>query len=105
VRQAQRLVAYILAEIPPDEPVIVAGDFNEWTHRLDGILTGAGLRRARAPQGAVSHSKTFPARLPLLAIDRVYTRGFRCLSTHVPKGPSWSRMSDHLPLVAELEPV
>jgi endonuclease/exonuclease/phosphatase family metal-dependent hydrolase len=104
VRQAQRLVEYILAEIPADEPVVVAGDFNEWGERLDTILAECGLARARAPQGALGDNKTFPSRLPLLAIDRVYTRGFRCLSTQVPQGLAWSRMSDHLPLIAELEP-
>ena len=30
-------------------------------------------------------------------------RGFRCRSTAVPRGAAWARMSDHLPLVAELE--
>lgn len=105
VRQAQRLAEYIAAEIPAGEAVVVAGDFNEWTERLDPILAEAGLLRARAPEGALSDSRTFPSRLPLLTIDRVYCRGFRCLSTQVPRGPSWARMSDHLPLVAELEPV
>ncbi|MBK7615374.1 MAG: endonuclease/exonuclease/phosphatase family protein [Vitreoscilla sp.] len=103
VRQAQRLVEYIQAEVPADELVVVAGDFNEWGGRLDAILADAGLVRARAPDGAKAESKTFPSRLPLLAIDRVYTRGFRCLRTHVPQGSAWSRMSDHLPLIAELE--
>jgi endonuclease/exonuclease/phosphatase family metal-dependent hydrolase len=31
-------------------------------------------------------------------------RGFRCVSTMVPRGAAWARMSDHLPLLAELEP-
>jgi endonuclease/exonuclease/phosphatase family metal-dependent hydrolase len=37
-------------------------------------------------------------------LDRIYLRHMRCLSTFVPRGTSWARMSDHLPLVAELEP-
>jgi len=35
-------------------------------------------------------------------MDRFYTRGLRCLSTSVPRSVAWARMSDHLPLVAEL---
>jgi endonuclease/exonuclease/phosphatase family metal-dependent hydrolase len=27
----------------------------------------------------------------------------RCVATSVPRGTAWARMSDHLPLVAELE--
>jgi endonuclease/exonuclease/phosphatase family metal-dependent hydrolase len=30
-------------------------------------------------------------------------RGFRCLTQEVPRGATWARMSDHLPLVVELE--
>jgi endonuclease/exonuclease/phosphatase family metal-dependent hydrolase len=37
-------------------------------------------------------------------LDRVYTRGFGCASTFVPRGGTWARMSDHLPLVVELIP-
>jgi endonuclease/exonuclease/phosphatase family metal-dependent hydrolase len=30
-------------------------------------------------------------------------RGLKPLSAHVPHGRAWTRMSDHLPLIAELE--
>jgi endonuclease/exonuclease/phosphatase family metal-dependent hydrolase len=30
-------------------------------------------------------------------------RGLTPVSAHVPHGRAWSRMSDHLPLIAELE--
>jgi endonuclease/exonuclease/phosphatase family metal-dependent hydrolase len=39
----------------------------------------------------------------VFALDRFYLRGLRCRTTMVPCGTSWARMSDHLPLVAELE--
>ena len=29
---------------------------------------------------------TFPSRLPLFSMDRIYARGFRCRSTQVPRG-------------------
>jgi len=60
-----------------------------------------GLVRA-APPGTPRSPVTFPSRMPLFALDRMYTRGLRCLSMTVPRGPAWARMSDHLPLVAEL---
>ena len=41
--------------------------------------------------------------MPVFAMDRIYTRRFRCMSTYVPRGTSWARMSDHLPLVVEFE--
>ncbi|BDI08157.1 endonuclease/exonuclease/phosphatase family protein [Sphaerotilus microaerophilus] len=101
IRQAQRLGAYIAAEVPPAAPVLVAGDFNDWGERLDPALVASGLVRA-APPGTPRSPVTFPSRMPLFALDRMYTRGLRCLSMTVPRGPAWARMSDHLPLVAEL---
>jgi endonuclease/exonuclease/phosphatase family metal-dependent hydrolase len=101
-RQALRLGEYVASRVPAGEPVIVAGDFNDWGERLDPLFVRAGLTRARVP-GATRHPPTFPSRLPLFSLDRVYTRGLRCLRAEVPRGARWARMSDHLPLVVELE--
>ena len=95
-RQVAQLQTYIGREIPAHEPVIVAGDFNDWGSRLTRLLSLAGLHEfegARTP--------TYPARLPLTQLDHVYARGLRPVSTLVPQGRIWRRMSDHLPLVAE----
>ena len=102
-RQAQRLADYIAAEVPAGEPVAVAGDFNDWAEKLDAPMREAGLLRARAPGEGVSACATFPSRVPVFAHDRVYTRGLRCRAAQVPRGSAWARMSDHLPLVVELE--
>ena len=64
-------------------------------------MRGIGLRRATLQGGVVR--PTFPSRVPVFALDRVYMRGFRCLMQVVPRGVAWARMSDHLPLVVELE--
>jgi endonuclease/exonuclease/phosphatase family metal-dependent hydrolase len=102
VRQVQRLARFIEAEVPEGEMLIVAGDFNDWGERLDPLMRQLGLARALAPEGAAA--TTFPSLAPVFALDRFYTRGFGCRSTMVPRGLTWARMSDHLPLVAELEP-
>jgi endonuclease/exonuclease/phosphatase family metal-dependent hydrolase len=80
----------------------VAGDFNDWNERLDIPMRAHGLRRALAPHSVRSRAATFPSRLPVFALDRVYTRGLRCVSVQVPRGTAWARMSDHLPLLVEL---
>ena len=96
-RQVQQLLAYIEREIAAHEPVIVAGDFNDWGSRLTQRLAGAGLHEHQA--GA--RTPTYPSRLPLSQLDHVYARGLRPFSVMVPQGRIWRRMSDHLPLVAE----
>jgi endonuclease/exonuclease/phosphatase family metal-dependent hydrolase len=97
-RQVQRLGQYLEREVPEGAPLIVAGDFNDWSAQLLGPMANLGLSTfegIRLP--------TFPARLPLLHLDRIFMRGLRPRSAHVPHGRAWTRMSDHLPLIAELE--
>ena len=103
VRQVQRLAEYIAAEVPPDAMLVVAGDFNDWGERLDGPMRELGLDRATEPESARREAATFPSLAPVFALDRFYLRGLSCRSTMVPRGLNWARMSDHLPLVAELE--
>ncbi len=101
VRQVERLAVFVRDHVPEGAPVLVAGDFNDWGERLDTAMRAHGLRRAATPTGR-ARAATFPSRLPVFALDRVYTRGLRCTGVQVPRGPSWARMSDHLPLVVEL---
>ena len=106
VRQVHRLAEYLADEVPADEPLMVAGDFNDWGERLDvPMRERCGLLRAVAPAGAMAQTLTFPSRVPVFSLDRIYLRGLRCLNTMVPHGRAWARMSDHLPLLADLEPV
>ena len=106
VRQVQRLADFIEREVPRNEMLVVAGDFNDWGEKLDAPMSSIGLQRAVAPGGAGSRGGrlTFPSLMPVFALDRFYTRGLACRWTMVPRGVTWARMSDHLPLVAELEP-
>ena len=102
VRQVQRLSRFIDEHVPAHERLVVAGDFNDWGERLDGPMREIGLTRATAPEGGPGRRMTFPSLVPVFALDRFYLRGLVCRSTLVPRGMTWARMSDHLPLVAEL---
>lgn len=96
-RQVQRLGEYLAREVPHGAPLIVAGDFNDWGAKLIKPMRDLGLSTfddVRLP--------TYPSRLPLLHLDRIFVRGLTLLSAKVPKGIAWARMSDHLPLIAEL---
>jgi len=97
-RQIIRLGQFLAREVPEVEPLIVAGDFNDWGVRLHRPMAALGLHTFDDIRLA-----TFPSRLPVLHLDRVYVRGLRLLNAQVPNGRIWSRMSDHLPLITELE--
>ena len=62
--------------LPEREPVVVAGDFNDWRQRADRLLAGCGLREVFVgAQGRPARS--FPARWPVLPLDRIYLRNAR----------------------------
>ena len=104
VRQVQRLAQFIERVVPSGAMLVVAGDFNDWGERLDEPMQALGLRRAAASGGVRAQAATFPSIAPVFALDRFYLRGLACRTLHVPRGMTWARMSDHLPLVAELAP-
>jgi endonuclease/exonuclease/phosphatase family metal-dependent hydrolase len=103
VRQVQRLADFLAAEVPAGAALIVAGDFNDWGEKLDAPMHEIGLVRALGRGPRAARRSTFPSRVPIFALDRIYTRALACRSTHVPRGAAWARMSDHLPLVADFE--
>lgn len=146
VRQVHALFERIHSLVPDDEPLLVAGDFNDWTNRLAPLFVEQlGLEEvfAAAPQGVdeiyrlrrtvsrLRHRlpwlasqqtlaplpalgvngharltpppRTFPSIFPWLRLDRIYQRGFAVRRARVLHGMPWKRLSDHAPLVTELE--
>jgi len=74
---------------------VVLGDFNDW------IWLGSVQRALAGCMESRTHLKTFPAKLPLFALDRVYCRPATILVR------SWTdkaarNVSDHLPVIADL---
>jgi endonuclease/exonuclease/phosphatase family metal-dependent hydrolase len=101
-RQLRLLKALIEAQIAPDAALVVAGDFNDWRGRADAVLQdGSSLHSAFARAG-VSQPRTFPARWPMLALDRIYVSNLRVQSACVLSALPWPHLSDHLPLLAEV---
>lgn len=100
--QLLRLCAMVRAEVPDNAPLVVAGDFNDWRRRANGLLAeGAGLREVFVTAYGAP-ARTFPARLPLLCLDRIYVRNASAhLPVVLPRKP-WSHLSDHAPLAAEI---
>lgn len=101
-QQIQMLCQLVRQDMPAGARVVVAGDFNDWRRRAHGPLElGAGLREVYV-QAHGRAARTFPARLPLLRLDRIYVaqaRSHRPLP--LPSKP-WAHLSDHAPLAAEI---
>src|SRR5690606_13695010 len=100
--QLQRIIERIKSQIPDGEPLILAGDFNDWREKASSVFfEELGLVEVFLKlQG--KHALTFPSREPYLALDRIYVRGFECLSARCYTSPSFWELSDHGALYAEL---
>jgi endonuclease/exonuclease/phosphatase family metal-dependent hydrolase len=148
MRQIQALVDRIDRMVPPGAPILIAGDFNDWSDRLaplfvqrlgvyevfshapklvggEGPRLRESMRRLSNVLRGVPNSlamlernnqltmqgnyrvapppRTFPAVFPWFRLDRIYQRGFAVRSARVLRGRAWSKLSDHAPLLAELE--
>lgn len=101
-RQLGLLCEIVGEEIPADAPLIVAGDFNDWRVRGHASMLRCGLHEAfEEAQGRVA--RTFPARWPVLPVDRIYLRNVRAHSPRVLSSRPWSHLSDHAPLFTGIE--
>lgn len=101
-QQIARLCQLIETDIPEDAPLIIAGDFNDWRKRGHGMLRSAGLGEAfEDATGALA--RTFPARMPLLPLDRIYLRNASARKVDVLSMRPWSHLSDHAALYAEIK--
>jgi endonuclease/exonuclease/phosphatase family metal-dependent hydrolase len=101
-QQQLRMLKTLLADIPQDNPLIVAGDFNDW--RLQGhrfLEDELGLSEAFSHSGT-KPARTFPASFPILRLDRIYFRSARSVTPVVLPNRPWSHLSDHKPLLAEI---
>jgi endonuclease/exonuclease/phosphatase family metal-dependent hydrolase len=103
-RTQLRLLCEMLArEIPVDAPLLVAGDFNDWRMRAHAALRECARLEEAFVQTRGRAVRTFPARWPMLRLDRIYVRGLRAARTMVLSAWPWSDLSDHAALYAEIE--
>ena len=100
-RQLSTLVKRIQSHVPDDEPLIIAGDFNDWRARAENHLRqDLGVKEVFKNTHGV-HAKTFPSWLPMLSMDRIYFRGLKVIDCIRLDGKPWHHLSDHFPLLAE----
>ena len=124
-RQTDALISAVHESAPNGEPVIIAGDFNDWRNTLSdclrlklgvvevfdelarpsrlGTRLGEMVRTAAGRDKRLVPARTFPAALPWFRLDRIYVRGFQVEHAEVLHGPQWARLSDHAPIVANLQ--
>ncbi len=101
-RQLSSLIERVHEEIPPDAPVIIAGDFNDWHSKANEWLARQLGMQEVFTELTGRPARSFPSKLPLLTLDRIYVRHLRPTQAEVLRGHGWATVSDHAPLTAEL---
>lgn len=98
--QIEKLCERVASHVPPNAPLIVAGDFNDWRGQAGRLFLNHLDLQEVFRQTHGGYARTFPALLPFLQMDRIYYRGLTPVScerlTHSP----WPSLSDHAPLTA-----
>ncbi len=102
-RQIQKVDKIVNRIVPSHESLLFCGDMNDWHNKLNKeiemllqvreVFTALGLK---LPQ-------TSPSVLPVFPLDRIFFRGVRPFEAQVSQFQYLRMMSDHLPLVVDLD--
>ncbi|MGD8206554.1 MAG: endonuclease/exonuclease/phosphatase family protein [Thiohalocapsa sp.] len=95
-RQVARIVERIDGlggSLTPGAPLVLLGDFNEWR-------PATRLRPVARRLHSVPPRATWPARWPLLALDRIFYRGLTLRDSRALRSRIARLASDHLPMGA-----
>jgi len=99
--QFGKLCERIDSHVPHDEPLIIAGDFNDFWRRAEHHLQDDLELTEVFKKLTGSHARSFPSWLPIMHTDRIYYRGIEASRCERLKHNPWKRLSDHIPLIAE----
>lgn len=100
--QIEWLSDRIRAAVPKKGPLVVAGDFNDWRGKASALLADE-LRLYEVFERTEGRlARSYPARLPLLTLDRIYVRDLDVEAVERHVGGPWARLSDHVALAARL---
>lgn len=101
--QCLAIIKQIRQAVPENEPLLMAGDFNDWRLALSKPLADElGICEAFYNLEG-QHARSFPAIKPAFCVDRVYYRGLDVKSAQCLQGKPWRTLSDHLPLCAQFD--
>ncbi|MCG8415122.1 MAG: endonuclease/exonuclease/phosphatase family protein [Pseudomonadales bacterium] len=101
-KQVRNLVNYINEEVPTEDALILAGDFNDWRKSAHRELKQQCALKEVHEEINKRPAATFPAMTPFLPMDRIYVRGFSIGEVSVLTTEPWRELSDHCALMADL---
>ncbi len=101
--QARRLVSGVLQPEDLPGPVLIVGDFNEWTRGLASRLMSERYRSVDL-RNQIRRRRTYPGVVPFLHLDHFYfDERFHLQRFCLHRSRQALIASDHLPMLAEFE--
>ncbi|HLU15707.1 MAG TPA: endonuclease/exonuclease/phosphatase family protein [Burkholderiaceae bacterium] len=101
--QVKELCRLVERKVPRDAPLIIAGDFNDWRLRAQKALSRMPGLKEVFDDSVGRVARTFPARFPILRLDRIYVRGVKDFRPVFYYPKIWKVLSDHAPLAVDLD--
>lgn len=101
-RQLVEVADYVDKHVPHHAPLIIAGDFNDWSARAGRTFAQRLHLHEVFEHHTGNLARSFPAWLPMLRMDRIYARGFTIKHAQVHSGAHFLKVSDHAILSATL---
>jgi endonuclease/exonuclease/phosphatase family metal-dependent hydrolase len=100
-QQGGVLIEHLSAE--EDTPWILVGDFNDWNCKIAPRLESElnAVEAFKYLNG--KYPATFPSLMPMLSLDRVFMHKLKPVSAYILNEKKWRKLSDHLPLLVEIE--
>jgi endonuclease/exonuclease/phosphatase family metal-dependent hydrolase len=100
--QVRKLAQLLSNKCRETDPIVIAGDFNDWNGRLERVLVEElGFNNA-FNDIELKCPPTWHARRPIFNLDRIYLKNLAVTQVECLSGAPWPRLSDHLPLLAEI---
>ena len=103
MRQLKKLNELIRARVPINEPLILAGDFNDWHGQVSRYIAPDLELNEIFYTLHGKHARTFPSWWPLIPVDRIYYRSMQPVECANYTQYPWRSLSDHTPLYAKFE--
>ena len=100
--QLRALTERIDSHVPREDPMIIAGDFNDWRRRAENHLRDDLQLEELFQTLEGEHARTFPVWAPLFPVDRIYYRGLDPTGCERLGSGHWRDLSDHAALLGNL---
>jgi len=99
-KQTEMIINIIQKE--KENPWVLVGDFNDWNKKISSTIENRLGAKEVFKTMTGKYPATFPSFYPMLSLDRMFIHKFKIEQAKTFQDSQWKKLSDHLPLYAEI---